>query len=482
MQAIIPVILAGGYGTRLWPLSRQDMPKQFYPFFNQRSLFQKTCERLQLLLDGNKAIVVGQNDHRFLLAEQLRQMNWQKIPIILEAQPKNTAPAIAMAAWHAIQLEHDPILVVVSSDHLIEPIEIFHAGVYQAARLAAEGKLVTFGITPTHAETGYGYVTVQAHSATQTTGYQVERFIEKPALEVAQALLAGEQPVFWNSGMFVFRASAYLEALQQCAPQIYQMTQLAMSKAQTDLDFIRPDAELFNQIEGDSIDYAVLEKVDNIALVPLTLNWSDVGSFSALSKQYQPDLNGNTVLGDVALYETAQTHVHSTNRLVVTLGLKNTTVIETPDVVLVMDNQYDQQLKMVVNDLTKQGRHEIKAAYRVTRPWGEYETLDLGLRFQVKRITVKVGAQLSLQLHHHRSEHWVVVKGSAKVTKGEEQFLLTENQSVYIPIGTQHRLENVGKIPLEIIEVQSGSYLGEDDIVRLDDVYGRLIQPEVNLA
>lgn len=482
MQVIIPVILAGGYGTRLWPLSRQDMPKQFYPFFNERSLFQKTCERLEILLDSNQAIVVGQNDHRFLLAEQLRQINWQKTPIILENQPKNTAPAIAMAAWQAIQLASDPILVVVSSDHLIEPIEAFHAGVYQAAQLAAQGKLVTFGITPTHAETGYGYITVQPKSGAQATGYAVDRFIEKPALDVAEALLASKQPVFWNSGMFVFRASVYLEALQQHAPQIYQMTQLAMHNAQIDLDFIRPDPALFNQIQGDSIDYAILEKVNNIALVPLTLDWSDVGSFSALSKQYEADSAGNTVLGDALLYETTQSHVYSTNRLIVTLGLKNTTVIETPDVVLVMDNHCDQQLKSVVQDLTKKGRHEIKTAYRVTRPWGEYETLDQGPRFQVKRITVKVGAQLSLQLHHHRSEHWVVVKGSAKVTKGEEQFLLTENQSVYIPIGTQHRLENVGKIPLEIIEVQSGSYLGEDDIVRLDDVYGRLMQSEVNLA
>lgn len=482
MQAIIPVILAGGYGTRLWPLSRQDMPKQFCPFFNQRSLFQKTCERLELLLDGKKAIVVGQNDHRFILAEQLRQMGWQNVPIILETQPKNTAPAIAMAAWHALQMEQDPILVVVSSDHLIEPKELFHAGVYQAVQLAAEQLLVTFGIHPTHADTGYGYVEVAELLPPLAIGYQVARFVEKPSLEAAQALLAGKQPVFWNSGMFVFRASAYLQALQQCAPQIYQTTQLAMEKSQTDLDFIRPDPVLFNQIEGNSIDYAVLEKVKNIALVPLKLQWSDVGSFSALAKQYAPDLNGNTMLGDVALYDSAHCHVHSMGRLVVTLGLKNTTVIETSDVVLVMDNGCDQQLKTVVADLAKQGRNEIKAANLVTRPWGEYETLDQGPRFQVKRIMVKVGAQLSLQLHHHRSEHWVIVKGSAKVTRGEEEFLLTENQSVYIPIGMQHRLENVGKIPLEIIEVQSGSYLGEDDIVRLDDVYGRLIQPEVSVV
>lgn len=466
MLPIIPVILSGGSGTRLWPLSREAYPKQFLPLVGDDTMLQATWKRVASLAD-KAPIVVANQEHRFMAAEQLRECKAIPDAIILEPVGRNTAPAIAVAALHALSQHEDALLLVLPSDHVVRDEHSFHSAVKVAAQAADQGKLVTFGIVPDAPETGYGYI-----KATGSGGVRsVERFVEKPNLETAtQYLASGEY--FWNSGMFLFKASRYLEELRQLQPAIVTASEAALERAARDQDFVRLDAESFGQSPSDSIDYAVMEKTQDAAVVPLDAGWSDVGSWSALWAVSDKDENGNAHHGDVIEVDCHDTYAYGT-RLIALVGLRDVVVVETDDAVLVGHRDRVQDVKEVVNRIKREGRSEAAAHRKVYRPWGAYDSIDNGDRFQVKRITVKPGASLSLQMHHHRAEHWIVVSGTAEVTRGEEVILLTENQSTYIPLGVTHRLRNPGKLPLELIEVQSGGYLGEDDIVRFEDTYGR---------
>ena len=466
---LIPVILSGGAGTRLWPLSRELYPKQLLPLVGQHTMLQETVRRLEGL-DISAPIVVANEAHRFLVAEQLRTVPCTPRAIVLEPVGRNTAPAIALAAHAALAAdEGDSQLLVLPADHVIADVAAFHRAIDVAASAARDGALASFGIVPDAPETGFGYV---RRGAQQGGAYRIAQFVEKPDLARAQAFLAtGEY--YWNSGMFLFRARRYLEELEQFAPDIASVCRSAFAGATRDLDFIRVDAAAFQGCRSESIDYAVMEHTAAAVVVPLDAGWSDVGSWASLHAASAQDGSGNTLRGDVIIEDTHDSYIYSESRLVATVGLRDHVVVETKDAVLVAPRERVQDVKKLVSRLKADGRYEHSLHREVFRPWGSYDSIDAGERFQVKRLIVRPGGVLSLQLHHHRAEHWVVVSGTAQITRGEEVFLLEENQSTYIPVGVRHRIENPGRIPLHIIEVQSGGYLGEDDIVRLEDRYGR---------
>lgn len=475
---MIPVIMAGGSGTRLWPLSRTQYPKQFLPLHSDLSMLQETVSRLGAVDQVN---LICNEEHRFLAAEQMRVLN-QPCSIFLEPAGRNTAPAIALAALRAVsQGLGSECLLVLAADHVIENETAFREAITKAEPLAKEGSLVTFGIVPTQPETGYGYIRAEvSHSMSEVRkeegqkieAYSVAEFVEKPDLATAEAYLA-KGGYYWNSGMFMFRADRYLEELGKFRPDILAACEKAMQATVADMDFVRVDAAAFEACPDESVDYAVMEKTDRAVVLPLDAGWSDVGSWTALWEIKDKDSSGNVLDGDVIAHNTHDSFVMSSNRLVTTLGVDNLIVVDTPDALLVADKRQIQDVKAVVAEIKSAGRNETFQHREVYRPWGKYDSIDLGDRYQVKRITVKPGARLSLQKHHHRAEHWIVVSGTASVTKGNETFLVTENQSTYIPLGEIHCLENPGKVELELIEIQSGSYLGEDDIVRLEDQYGR---------
>jgi mannose-1-phosphate guanylyltransferase/mannose-6-phosphate isomerase len=468
---IVPVILSGGSGTRLWPLSREAYPKQFLPLVDQRTMLQNTVLRIVGLADTHAPLVVCNEEHRFMVAEQLRAVGIQPAAVILEPAGRNTAPAVAVAALHAQRESVDPILLALPADHVIADIEGFRAAVRQVAPHAEAGRLITFGIVPTAPETGYGYI--KAGAPVDDSGVRVvERFVEKPDLATAQQYLQSGA-YSWNSGMFMFRASAFLAELERFAPAMLAACQTALASGRADADFLWLDRKAFAACPKDSIDYAVMEKTDQAVVLPLTVGWNDVGSWSALWDVGERDPDGNITRGDVIAVDTHDTYVDAAARLVATVGVDDLVVVETADAVLVATKDRVQEVKAVVDRLKAGQRPEGRNHRKVYRPWGYYDSIDLDRRFQVKRIMIRPGACISSQMHHHRAEHWVVVSGTARVRRGDEEFLLTENQSAYIPVGVPHRLTNPGKIPLEIIEVQSGSYLGEDDIVRFEDVYGR---------
>ncbi|WP_158769630.1 mannose-1-phosphate guanylyltransferase/mannose-6-phosphate isomerase [Paraglaciecola sp. L1A13] len=468
-----PVVLAGGSGSRLWPKSRAALPKQFLRLTSNLTMLQDTVARL----DGTKSekpIVICNDSHRFLVAEQLRQQNVQHGGILLEPMGRNTAPAIALAALHASLNGEDPTLLVLAADHLINDKEAFHKAIAQAEVLAEQGKLVTFGIVPDSAHTGYGYIKSGEKIAQADVGFDVAEFVEKPDLVTAQQYVDSGN-YFWNSGMFLFKASRYLQELEKYAPDMLDICKRAIATEAPDLEFVRVDADIFATCPDDSIDYAVMEKTDSAAVVPLDAGWSDVGSWSSLWETAKnKDENQNVIIGDAILDDVHNSYINAEQRLISVVGLDNVVVVETKDAVLVAHKDKVQNIKNVVNKLKADKRPEFEFHREVYRPWGSYDSIDNGERFQVKRIMVKPGEKLSVQMHHHRAEHWIVVAGTAKVTNGSETLLLCENQSTYIPVGVIHALENPGKIPLELIEVQSGTYLGEDDIVRFSDRYGRV--------
>jgi mannose-1-phosphate guanylyltransferase/mannose-6-phosphate isomerase len=460
-----PVILSGGSGTRLWPLSRELYPKQLLCLVGEQTLLQQAVARLDGLEDVSAPVFVCNEEHRFLVAEQLREMNVTPADIVLEPVGRNTAPALTLAALGATAGGEDPLLLVMPADHVIRDIAAFHKAVRQASKLAEQGRLVTFGIVPQSAETGYGYIR-------RRQGHEVAAFVEKPDAKTAAGYLqSGEY--LWNSGMFLLRASVWLDELRQQQPKILDACEVALRGSRRDGDFRRIAKDAFVLCPNDSIDYAVMEKTRRAAVVPLDAGWSDIGAWSALWQVCSQDASGNVVQGDVVAHDTRNALLIAQHRLLGAVGVEDVIVVETPDAVLVAHKDRAQDVKEIVARLRHSKRTEHLTHRRVHRPWGSYEGVDSGERFQVKRLVVKPGASLSLQMHHHRAEHWVVVKGTARVTRGDEVLLLSENQSTYIPIGTKHRLENPGTIPLEIIEVQSGGYLGEDDIVRFDDHYNR---------
>lgn len=467
----LPVIMAGGSGTRLWPLSRQLNPKQFLPLVDANlTMLQATIKRLDGLEHAVPRLICNES-HRFLAAEQLRQLGLEEANIILEPVGRNTAPAIALAALQALTKHEDPILLVLAADHLIQDVDAFHQSIAKAQVLAEMGKLVTFAITPKHPETGYGYL--QMGSPVGEGGFKVNRFVEKPNLQTAEQYLS-DGGYFWNSGMFMFRASRYLQELERFQPKIVSACREALAGGQQDMHFTRVDSSIFITSPDDSIDYAVMEKTSDAVMVPLDAGWSDIGSWSALWDAGEKNSEGNLFKGDVLSENTSGSYVHATHRLVTTVGVTDLIIVETKDAVLVAHKDQVQDVKKIVDQLKGFKRQEHANHREVYRPWGVYDSIDNGERYQVKRITVKPGEKLSVQMHHHRAEHWIVVSGTARVTNGEKTYLVTENQSTYIPIGQIHALENPGMIPLELIEVQSGSYLGEDDIVRFEDIYGRV--------
>jgi mannose-1-phosphate guanylyltransferase/mannose-6-phosphate isomerase len=473
-----PVVIAGGSGTRLWPLSRSGYPKQFLALHGSRSLFQQAALRLQALAAPDIRVagpcVVGNEEHRFLVLDQLATLTLPPATVLLEPAGRNTAPAMTLAALHASAQGRDPVLVVTPADQSIGDEAAFARALQRAVRGAADGAFVILGVAPDRPETGYGYIRCEAAAQGEM---QVARFVEKPDAATAQRYL-DEGGYYWNSGMFVVRASTWLKALQRFRPDILQATRAAWDGRASDASFVRPDKAAFEAIPSESVDYAVLEKCPgadgfDIRMVPLAAGWSDLGAWDAVWQVGEKDAAGNVTHGDVLLGDTTDTLVHASSRLVGVIGLDEVVVVETPDAVLVADRSRSQDVKHIVGRLQQAGRSEPALHRQVHRPWGWYDSIDSGPRFQVKRIMVKPGASLSLQKHHHRAEHWVVVSGTAEVTNGDQVILLSENQSTYIPLGQVHRLANPGKVPLEIIEIQSGSYLGEDDIVRFEDHYGR---------
>jgi mannose-1-phosphate guanylyltransferase len=467
--------MAGGSGTRLWPFSRQFHPKQFLPLVSEKTMLQETCGRLSGI-DHQAPIFICGEDHRFTVAEQLRLGGFESSYIVLEPVGRNTAPAVALAALQVMQDdidsdEDEPVLLVLAADHVIKDLQAFEEAVHIALPLAQQGRLVTFGIVPHSPETGYGYIKT-GEVLDHGSPMEVDEFVEKPDLATAETYLSSGD-YLWNSGMFMFKASQFLTELETQRPDILNVCKQAMTQAASDIDFIRPDADVFRTCPEDSIDYAVMEKTQRAVVVPMDCGWSDVGSWSALWEVSTKDANGNATKGDVMALDSKNCYIQSDSKLIAAVGLEGVVIVESDDAIMVADKERVQDVKRIVAQLKEQGRSEASLHRKVYRPWGSYDSIDSGDRFQVKRIVVKPGGRLSLQLHHHRAEHWVVVSGIAKVTKGEEEFILSENESTYIPIGETHRLENPGAIPLEMIEVQSGSYLGEDDIVRLEDSYGR---------
>jgi mannose-1-phosphate guanylyltransferase/mannose-6-phosphate isomerase len=477
---LIPLILSGGSGTRLWPLSRELHPKQLLPLVGKRTMLQQTAQRVGGLPELASPIVVCNESHRFMVAEQMREQGVTPQAIILEPIGRNTAPAVAVAALVALDRARkaaegrsseaaDPVLLVLPADHVIRDVAAFQAAVVAGLPAASAGKLVTFGVVPDRPETGYGYIRRAQGSG---PAYAVQKFVEKPDAATARTYVdSGEY--YWNSGMFMFRARTYLEELRRHAPAMLSACEDAVAAAARDLDFTRLAKTEFAACPSDSIDYAVMEKTSEAVVVPLDAGWSDVGSWSALQDALPRDEAGNVTTGDVLIEDSSGCYLHSTSRLIGAVGLKDHVVVETKDAVLVAPRDRVQDVKALVNQLKEQGRYESSLHREVFRPWGSYDSIDNGDRFQVKRLVVKPGATMSLQLHHHRAEHWIVVSGTAQITRGEETFLLGENESTYIPVGAKHRIANPGKVMLHIIEVQSGSYLGEDDIVRFEDIYGR---------
>ena len=468
---ITPVIIAGGSGSRLWPLSRSLYPKQFLALTSNQTMLQETVNRLTGI-QANKPLLICNEEHRFIVAEQMRELG-QSSDIILEPVGRNTAPAIALAAEvaNAQSAENDPLLLILAADHVIKDKTAFTLAVEQAIPLANQGKLVTFGIVPSEAHTGYGYIK-RGNSVANSNNYEISRFVEKPDAETAaQYIASGEY--YWNSGMFLFKASRYLEELEKYRPDIAAACKKSLENTQQDNDFIRLDQEAFKKCPEDSIDYAVMEKTQDAMVVPLDAGWNDIGAWSALWEVSDRDEQGNSVFGDAILQGTQNSLIHGGERLIATVGLDNIVIVDTKDALLVADKNKVQDVKKIVEQLKSEKRSEYKLHREVYRPWGKYDSIDNGERYQVKRITVNPGEKLSIQMHHHRAEHWIVVSGTAKVTNGDKTFLVTENESTYIPIGAIHALENPGRLPLEMIEVQSGSYLGEDDIVRFEDRYGR---------
>ena len=469
---IYPVILSGGAGTRLWPLSRAVLPKQLLPLVADKTMLQETALRVAGLPGLMAPLVVCGNDHRFMVAEQLRAAGITPLGILLEPVGRNTAPAVAAAAHFLKSVDPEAVMLVLPADHVITDREAFKEAVLRAATMVQGGGLATFGIVPKSPETGYGYIRRGAALANCADCYAVERFVEKPDLATAQAFVA-DGGYYWNSGMFMFAAERYLTELAKFAPEIADAADKAVNNGYRDLDFCRLDDAAFTACPSDSIDYAVMEHTQDAVVVPADIGWSDVGSWSDLWEVQPHDENGNAQRGDVYLDGVKNSLVRAERRIVAVVGVEDIVVVETQDAVLVAHKDQVQRVKQVVEHLKSKERTEHLHHTRVYRPWGHYEGIDSGDRFQVKRITVKPGEKLSLQMHHHRAEHWVVVSGTARVTCGDTVSLLSENESTYIPIGMNHRLENPGKLPLHIIEVQSGSYLGEDDIVRFEDIYKR---------
>jgi mannose-1-phosphate guanylyltransferase/mannose-6-phosphate isomerase len=465
-------VLSGGSGSRLWPLSRTLLPKQFLPLLSERSMLQQTLQRLDGLQGGSPPVIVCSSEHRFLAAEQLNEIGVSPLAHILEPAGRNTAPAVAVAALAVAQSDPEGLMLVLPADHLIREIEPFHRAISQAAIHGAAGKLVTFGIVCKSAETGYGYIERGAPMPGAKGCFAVKRFVEKPNAEQARQFLAAGG-FYWNSGMFVFRANRYLQELARFRPDILEAAREAWDKRSQDLDFCRLDPQAFKDCPAESIDYAVMEKTEEAVVVEADMGWSDIGSWSSLWEASTADARGNVCSGDVILDGARNSYVRAESRLVVAIGVEDLVIVETSDAVLVTRKDQAQRVKDTVEALKAGQRDEYLVHRRVYRPWGYYEGLDAADRFQVKRIMVKPGCKLSLQMHHHRAEHWVVVSGTARVVRGDETLLLSENQSTYIPLGVKHRLENVGKLPLHMIEVQSGSYLGEDDIVRFEDDYKR---------
>jgi len=464
---MIPVVMSGGSGTRLWPLSRKHKPKQFLNLFGDDSMFQQTILRLDGL-NNSPPIVVCNESHRFMVAEQLLEIDIEKPSILLEPVGRNTAPAIVSAAFQALSREEDPVLLVLAADHVIADIDAFHQAIKLAEQQAMVGNLVTFGIVPTCAHTGYGYIQAEE----KATISAVQQFVEKPDSATAEAYLSSGD-YYWNSGMFMFKASVLIEEMSKFHSDIVEQCRLAVANSEQDLDFVRLSKEAFEACPSDSIDYALMEKTQKAVVVPLDAGWNDVGSWSSLWECSQQDENNNVLKGDVEIQNVKNAYIHSEHRLVSAIGVENLVIVETADAVMVASKDQAQDIKDIVAKLKKQSRSEAENHRLCYRPWGYYDSIDLGERFQVKRIRVKPGASLSLQMHHHRAEHWVVVQGTAEVTREDEVFLLSENESTFIPVGQKHRLHNPGRVPLEIIEIQSGGYLGEDDIVRFQDNYHR---------
>lgn len=470
MEKLTPVIMAGGSGSRLWPLSRKEFPKQFLPLVNQSSMLQNTIERIDGL-SYSDPIIICNNDHRFLVAEQLRSIAVNTNGIILEPCARNTAPAIAISALKALELEDDPILLVLAADHTIDCKDAFIKSIEKAIPYAKANKLVTFGVVPTSPETGYGYI--ECGEALNDSAFEIKSFKEKPVAELAQ-LYIEDGNFLWNSGIFLFKASVYLRELEIHSQNIYKACKDSYLSSFSDLDFIRLKKTIFEECPSDSIDYAVMEKTKDGVVIPLDVNWSDVGSWSSLWDLSEKDDQHNVLRGDVIAYSTSSSYIHADSALVATIGVEDLVIVQTKDAVLIANRSKCQDVKSIVESLERQGRREHIIHREVYRPWGKYDSIDAGDRYQVKRITVKPGEGLSVQMHHHRAEHWIVVAGTAKVSIDGTIKLLSENESVYIPLGTIHSLENPGKIPLDLIEVRSGSYLEEDDVVRFEDRYGRV--------
>ncbi|MBI5164400.1 MAG: mannose-1-phosphate guanylyltransferase/mannose-6-phosphate isomerase [Magnetospirillum sp.] len=464
-DTVVPVILSGGAGTRLWPLSRELRPKQLLPLTSDQTPLQDTAQRI----DG-RPVVVCNHEHRFIVAEQLREIGIEPRAVIIEPVGRNTAPAAAVAAL-LLESEPEALMLVMPSDHLVRDPDAFRAAVAKAVPLAKAGRLVTFGIRPTEPNTGYGYI---KSGPPLDGGFAVERFVEKPDLDTAKGYLASGA-YLWNSGIFLFPARGYLAELARRHGEMVEGCRRALAEGSSDLFFFRLGDAAFAALAGQSIDYGVMEHTDKAAVVPVDMGWSDIGSWSALWQETPHDAAGNALLGDVIALDTTNTYVRTERQLVATIGLRDLVVVATDDAVLIADKAHDQKVKQVVEALKAKKRPEAVTGSRGWRPWGWFQTIDEGERFRVKHIQVNPGAKLSLQKHWHRSEHWIVVTGTAIVTRGEESFILRENESTFIPAGAIHRLENPGKVPLRLIEVQSGEYVGEDDIVRVEDVYGRTV-------
>lgn len=466
---LVPVLLSGGVGSRLWPVSREAHPKQFLPLASELSMLQDTLARTSAL-EAGAPVVVCNEDHRFMVAEQLRQLHVESACILLEPEGRNTAPAVALAALQALNVDPDAVLLVLPADHIIKDTAAFTDAVASAMPLAERGYLVTFGVVPASAETGYGYI--QRGDAIGESAFALRAFVEKPDADTAASYLESGD-FLWNSGMFLLRAATYLDELDAYAPDMARQCRSSMDAAASDMDFVRPGRDEFAASPGDSIDYAVMERTERGAVVPLDCGWSDVGAWSTLWQVSEQDADGNVVQGDVMVEDCRGSYLRSESRLLAAAGIDDLVVVETADAILVANRHRVQDVKRIVTRLRREGRSEASLHQRVYRPWGSYESLVVSERFQVKRIIVNPGGTLSLQMHHHRAEHWIVVRGTAEVTCEEKTFMLGEDESTYIPLGNRHRLANPGKIPLELIEVQTGSYLGEDDIVRFEDKYGR---------
>lgn len=467
---VIPVILSGGSGTRLWPLSRKDYPKQFLTLLGKKTMLQETILRLEGLENLANPIIICNKEHRFIVAQQCKQINIINPTILLEPEGRNTAPAIAAAAFQSKKISNNSILVILSTDHVIGEVEKFQKAINFAIKEAAKGKLVTFGVLPKNAHTGFGYIKLSDKVSKNV--FNIKAFVEKPDQETAN-LFIKKGGFLWNSGVFMFQANAFIEELEICSPSIMKSVQKSVNDAKRDLDFIHLEEESFISSPSISIDYAIMEKSSNVVAVQLDLDWSDIGSWSALNEIGKADGNGNVIHGDVFTAETTNTYINASHHLLATIGVKNLVIVDTPNATLIASKNRTSEVKKILDQLEKQNRVEQLSHRKVYRPWGWYDSIESGENFQVKRLHINPESKLSLQSHQHRAEHWVVVSGVARIIKGHKVLDLYKGESTYIPVGVKHSLENKTKDPLEIIEVQSGSYLGEDDIVRFEDIYGR---------